>query len=236
MGTLRRSCRIFTKYGQLSRLHNGLVRICGQQTATQTTSRCLYQAIPEEFYQQSRLPVITPSNALSWAKHMKGYKLHLQERMSGSGRLSLRSSRLGLQVAFPVDYRYGWNVADPSHQGTLTTIRKLLGIKVTWWAPTCTPWSQASRGDSDKREAERPNIPRWHGFWKISVMDKLVENTQRSRIPIPAKYGASQFYNILLDSVFGSILVSNAPLDLRMNLANPLRNGRNMSVRLDFVE
>ena len=69
--------------------------------------------------------------------------------------LSLRSKRLGLQVAFPVDYRYGWNMADPEHQEILTEIRRTMGIDITWWAPTCTPWSQASRGDAEKREADR---------------------------------------------------------------------------------
>ena len=86
---------------------------------------------------------------------MKGFRLHFQERMAGSGRLSFRCMKLGMQVAFPVDYRYGWNLADPHHQSILATVRTRMGIKATWWAPTCTPWSQASRGDAEKREAER---------------------------------------------------------------------------------
>eukprot|EP00959_Pyramimonas_sp_CCMP1952_P002595 53427-Pyramimonas_sp.AAC.1 len=28
-------------------------------------------------------------------------------------------------------------------------------MAVTWWTPTCSPWPQASRGDAEKREAER---------------------------------------------------------------------------------
>ena len=114
-----------------------------------------YRAWPEEFYQQTMLRVVTPHNVTSWMEHMKGFKLHMQERMSGSGRLSLRAKRLGLQVAFPVDYRYGWNLADPEHQNILTEIGHTMGINITWWAPTCTPWSQASRGNAEKREADR---------------------------------------------------------------------------------
>ena len=126
---------------------------CSLEDVSQLEKKC--KAWPEEFYQETTLPVVTPYNAAAWVKHMKGFKLHLQERMSGSGRLSLRSKRLGLQVAFPVDYRYGWNMADPEHQEILTEIRRTMGIDITWWAPTCTPWSQASRGDAEKREADR---------------------------------------------------------------------------------
>eukprot|EP00959_Pyramimonas_sp_CCMP1952_P371234 7774215-Pyramimonas_sp.AAC.1 len=62
--------------------------------------------------------------------------------------MSLICSRLGLLVAFPVDYRYGWNLADTHHQTILSELREYFGIGVTWWAPTCTPWSQASKGDA----------------------------------------------------------------------------------------
>eukprot|EP00959_Pyramimonas_sp_CCMP1952_P236466 4941631-Pyramimonas_sp.AAC.1 len=58
-------------------------------------------------------------------------------------------------MAFPVGYRCGWNLADAEHQNILAAIRHTMGIKITWWAPTCTPWSQASKGNAEKREAER---------------------------------------------------------------------------------
>eukprot|EP00959_Pyramimonas_sp_CCMP1952_P345718 7240106-Pyramimonas_sp.AAC.1 len=38
-----------------------------------------YKAMPEEFYHQTQLPIITPHNAMLWVDHMKGFKLHLQE-------------------------------------------------------------------------------------------------------------------------------------------------------------
>eukprot|EP00959_Pyramimonas_sp_CCMP1952_P036895 771806-Pyramimonas_sp.AAC.1 len=90
-----------------------------------------YRAIPEEFYHLSQLPIITPINAMLWVDHMKGFKLHLQERMAGSGRLSYRCMKLCLQVAFPVEYRYGWNLADAGHHNVLAAVRAALGIKTS---------------------------------------------------------------------------------------------------------
>ncbi|CAK0870317.1 unnamed protein product, partial [Prorocentrum cordatum] len=67
-------------------------------------------------------------NAMKWIEHMQDFKTYFQERMAGSGRLSSRCSKLVLQIAFPIDCRYGWklNLADPEHQVLLAAARETL--------------------------------------------------------------------------------------------------------------
>ncbi|CAK0840390.1 unnamed protein product, partial [Prorocentrum cordatum] len=115
-----------------------------------------YRAMPEEFYFESQLPVVTPENLESWMEHMSIYHVDVQERMSGSSRFSRRASLQGLMVGFPVDYRYGWDMSDKHHQRLLSTFRGKCHIGTTLWAPTCQPWSIASRHkDPAALESER---------------------------------------------------------------------------------
>eukprot|EP00974_Lingulodinium_polyedra_P070172 6789508-Lingulodinium_polyedra.AAC.1 len=77
--------------------------------------------------------------------------------MSGSGRLSFAALRAGLMIGFPVDYRYGWNLAERDH-------RKLLGNlspKVRFFAPSCSSWSSLSgwMPPADRDLARAKEIP-----------------------------------------------------------------------------
>ena len=84
----------------------------------------VYRALPEEFYTQSGLPVITPDNMHDFIKHMKEnghiFIFDLQELCSGSGRLSLTAFHKGMKVAFPVDLRYKWDTNNEEHQALLS--------------------------------------------------------------------------------------------------------------------
>ena len=47
----------------------------------------MYENIPEEFYSESQLPVITPDNFEEYLQMVKRHgPMHFQERCSGSGR------------------------------------------------------------------------------------------------------------------------------------------------------
>eukprot|EP00959_Pyramimonas_sp_CCMP1952_P228048 4768719-Pyramimonas_sp.AAC.1 len=50
-----------------------------------------YQGVPEKFYSRTKLPVITPKNALQFLKHLKDNgitSVDMQEHFSGSSTLS----------------------------------------------------------------------------------------------------------------------------------------------------
>eukprot|EP00974_Lingulodinium_polyedra_P037294 3578150-Lingulodinium_polyedra.AAC.1 len=83
----------------------------------------------------------------------------MQEYVSGSGRLSMQCLTEGLKVAFPVDYRYGWDLGCVEHQRLLKAVRP--GLE--FYAPRCTAWSVSSnRADPLKRAtaraAEKPTL------------------------------------------------------------------------------
>eukprot|EP00959_Pyramimonas_sp_CCMP1952_P326788 6840452-Pyramimonas_sp.AAC.3 len=68
--------------------------------------------------------------------------------MSGNTRLSRRAVMQGLIVGFPMDYRYGWDMAVSHHQKLLASLRKRCFISAALWSPTCTPWSIARRHEN----------------------------------------------------------------------------------------
>ena len=80
-----------------------------------------YRAMPEEYYTRSGKRVVTPQNFNTWLgeARRKKVKWHGWELCSGSGRFSLLRVFAGLTMGFPVDYRYGWDIAHPDHQKML---------------------------------------------------------------------------------------------------------------------
>ena len=50
----------------------------------------------------------------------------------------------GLIVGFPVDFRYGWDLANESHQAMLRKAQAELQPGVVHIAPDCAPWSVSS--------------------------------------------------------------------------------------------
>eukprot|EP00435_Cladocopium_sp_Y103_P012535 s172_g3.t1 len=71
----------------------------------------MYKAVPEEFYEKTKKAPVTPRNARSWLRKRCGSIFHLWEWCSGSGRLSLVALLSGLCILFPIDFRYGWDLA-----------------------------------------------------------------------------------------------------------------------------
>ena len=63
---------------------------------------------------------------------------------------------MGLSVAFPVDYRYGWDISNPQHQHMLLEAQEYLRPDVVVVAPDCAPWSvSANRLTEEDREQVR---------------------------------------------------------------------------------
>ena len=123
-----------------------------------------YRAIKEEFYTKSGQMSVTPENYHQWRTTRRASK-HCQfwEIFSGSGRLSYIALLAGLATAFPVDFRYGWNMADPRHQKLIMEAQDMMKPDVIFMAPSCGPWSVSSNrlSDDDRerlREEERSTL------------------------------------------------------------------------------
>ena len=150
-----------------------------------------YKAMPDEFYSQSSLPVVTPALARDWASVMRAeFRIDLVEHMSGSGRLSLYCLLQGFHPGFPTDYRYGWDLRRADHRELWNTITEDWPCKVAFFSPRCAPWSTAAstkekkKGEKD-RAAEIPTLK-----WVASVCTRqlrdacgfVVENPRSSAI------------------------------------------------------
>ena len=124
-----------------------------------------YRAMPEEFYTKSGRKPVTPKNVHSWFQKASGRGLQWQfwELRSGSGRLSLMMMAASMSVGFPVDYRYGWDLAYPAHQAVLRQCHEEFCPAHLFEAPTCTPWSVASSSKPpdirlQERQSELPTL------------------------------------------------------------------------------
>lgn len=98
------------------------------------------------------------------------------EWCSGSSRLTLTCCLAGLLVGFPVDYRYGWNIANPEHQQMLTTALHHFQPEVLVATPRCKFWSiSASRRKWSEllhdREQERPTLTFIHKAFEEQVQE-----------------------------------------------------------------
>ena len=134
-----------------------------EEQKTQSSKK--YRAMPEEFYTKSGRKPITPKNVDQWLQKASGRGLRWQfwEWCSGSGRLSLMLMAASMAVGFPVDYRYGWDLAHPPHQVLLRKCHSEFCPAHLFAAPTCTPWSVSSSSKppdvrDKERQAELPTL------------------------------------------------------------------------------
>ena len=117
-----------------------------------------YKALPEEYYTKTGMAPVTPKNFNKWFNRTKGKGLrwHFWELFSGTGRLSLVMFMAGLIVGFPVDFRYGWDLSNESHQAMLRKAQAEFQPGVVHIAPDCAPWSVSSSSkDPELRLQER---------------------------------------------------------------------------------
>ena len=50
----------------------------------------------------------------------------------------------GLRVGFPIDYRYGWDVNQRTHQELLELCVKIFQPKIIFFAPNASAWNEGS--------------------------------------------------------------------------------------------
>ena len=119
----------------------------------------------------------------------------LQERCSGSGRLSTQARKEGLCVGFPVDFRYGWDLRNPRHRSLLDEVGAFFKPLVEFSAPDCRLWSAARRKvdvsrETIERQLELPALQWLLGLCQGQAMDnaffahfdRAVVNNHRSGI------------------------------------------------------
>ena len=112
----------------------------------------------------------------------------------GSGRLSLMLMAASMAVGFPVDYRYGWDLAHPPHQVLLRKCHSEFCPAHLFAAPTCTPWSVSSSSKPpDVRDRERQaELPTLEFLYEVL----LHQHNQNLGFTVEQPYGSG----MLVDS------------------------------------
>jgi len=148
-----------------------------QRTADDVRARLLrrYQELPEEFYNKTHRTVVSPDNFYSWLNNAKkDNSWDFWEFGSGTGKLSLAMSRLGAEVGFPVDPRYGWNLLDADHRKMLDVASDLFKPKIRYSSPDHVPWlPHYARGNEKKRTSERGLFEEYL-VWELNQQKAMV--------------------------------------------------------------
>ena len=102
-------------------------------------------ALPEEFYTQTNLPVVTPHKYSAVLEMSLKYRCVLWSRYARTARCSLViiSFPFGEVTVLPVDRCFGSDVASPSHQRMLLEGGRECKPFVTLFEPRCKYLSQA---------------------------------------------------------------------------------------------
>ena len=134
-----------------------------------------YKAVPEEFYSKSGRRPVTPDDFGKWKSTKTSQtQVHFWEIFSGSGRFSYLTMLAGLVVAFPVDYRYGWDASNKDHQRMLLESQDAMNPDIIQFSPSCAPWSiSANRLPPEekfqRREEERTTLQ----FVKVMIIRQV---------------------------------------------------------------
>ena len=116
-----------------------------------------HAAVKEEFYTKSGRAVVKPENYRQWRETSQARRRpHFWEICSGSGKLTYTALLAGLAVAFPIDYRYGWDVANPGHQQLLLEEQERTTPRVIFFSPPDL-LGYYKKGDHAGRERAQAN-------------------------------------------------------------------------------
>ena len=113
-----------------------------------------YRVLKEEFYTKTQRQVVTPQNCMTFLKvHRRWAALNganlswdLSEQWSCTARLSAHAFRRGLNVGFPIDYRYGWDLNNSAHRRLIDEVNATFKPSVICSAPDCRLYSKARKG------------------------------------------------------------------------------------------
>ena len=104
-----------------------------------------YKRMKEEYCSKSGKPTISPKNYGRWCRtRASRTPVQLWELFSGSSRLSYLALLAGLTVAFPVDFRYGWNLGCREHQDMILDAQERLRPEVIVMSPSFSTWARPS--------------------------------------------------------------------------------------------
>ena len=134
------------------------------------------KSLPECFYKQNNLPVITPANAQAFLPLMttrldwKEVNVTLWSWYSGTGRLASTMVTNNQIVLFPVDLRYGWDLNDPDTFRMLMQIDEQVKPQCVTMEPRCKYWSIAGR-------TRAPEKTRYERDKEKQMLQRLVDFT-----------------------------------------------------------
>ena len=103
-------------------------------------------------------------------------------------------------VAFPVDHRYGWDIAEASHQTILDDVAKLIHIYLDWFSPRCSPWSKSNRKNELSKQKAR-----------LEEHPALTWVTGRCRMTLDGKTSHNKSKAAILETPHGSALLEYSP-------------------------
>ena len=108
-----------------------------------------YKRMKEEYYSKSGKQPVSPRNYSRWCRtRASRTPVQLWELFSGSSRLSYLALLAGLTVAFPVDFRYGWNLGCREHQDMILDAQERMNPEVIVMSPSFSAWSRPSSQQS----------------------------------------------------------------------------------------
>ena len=116
-----------------------------------------YQYIPEEYYTRSHREHVSLAEVeLYLQMHPEPQeRWDYQEIASGSGRLSWMAEQGGLNVGFPVDRRYGWEMSKASRQLLLMKVWRRFRPRIISGAPDCRFWGRLAGRNYTPEELQR---------------------------------------------------------------------------------
>ncbi|CAE7218696.1 unnamed protein product [Symbiodinium sp. CCMP2592] len=139
-----------------------------------------YVSMEEEYYTKTKRRPVTPKNFSTWFSRCmgRGLRWQFQELFSGSGRLSLLAVMSGLMVGFPIDHRYGWDLAMPDHQAMVKQARDEFLPYYMYASPTSSPWQSSSNEKTPhlllpRQAAERPALEFLRSLCQQQAQDGL---------------------------------------------------------------
>ena len=145
----------------LSETKSHLKHLTADMSKEQLNNVCSkYKNLPDAYYGGDSAKFVTPDRLegnLVEASKQAGIPstAGLWEWYSGSSSLSKKAKKLEVRHHPPIDYRYGWNLSDVSHQ--LQLLRSLLtyGTDCLLASPNCAPWGNDSRSASEEQRSAR---------------------------------------------------------------------------------
>lgn len=143
--------------------------------------KILYKYLPERYYTESKVPVVTPDNVESYISHYAkdGLQWDLQELFSGSALFTGTGFEKGLKTGFPVDYRYGWDLALEAHQALVTKCDEIFQPKVCMFHLDLSNWTNGSRRQDESTISLARNKDEQLHQWLVQYSQRVASQGRK---------------------------------------------------------